>query len=174
MGDRALLIIKRINERYHAIASIVPPLQPEPCRWLYSDATESYCKEHAIEARGREFDMGVPFITDQWRTTPIEEAFYDGIGRHWDGESDTTEQCTTCGKTLSYILTDWGVERELAYWLDEPVAKLDPETVYALDRLCLNVWAGRKRRTLLETAVVIGQAYRLLPTPTKGTPHDEE
>lgn len=164
LSARAALVAGRINKRYHAIAAAVPPARPALCCWLESDASESLCFPHAVEARGREFDFAKPLDPYRpfYRRTDLEHAFHDGIGASRDGEAEHSEQCATCGRTLSYILTDWGVEQELTYWLDNPVARLDPETVYALDRLCVNTWAGMKRRNLIELAIVVGQAFRLL------------
>lgn len=164
MTDRARLVADRINRRYHEIAASVPPHRPPPCHWLYSDSTESFCRRHAIEARGREFDMGVPLdpYRPSYRRTDLEDAFHEGIGATLDGESETSEQCCRCGETLAYVLTDYGVDLEVGYWLDDPVSELTPETVYALDRLCLNVCGGMKRKTLLDVAVVVRRAHGLL------------
>jgi hypothetical protein len=63
------------------------------------------------EARGAEFDLGVPLTPHRWHRTDLENAFWEGIGGTIDGNSDNTEACDTCGKTLSYILTDYGVEQ---------------------------------------------------------------
>lgn len=164
MTERARLIAQRVTDQYFEIARAIPPHRPPACYWLESDSCESFCFDHAVEARGREFDLGVPLnpYAPVYLLTDLEQAFYDGIGVTKDGESETSEQCATCGKTLSYILTDYGVAYELEGWLEGPPAKLDPEVVYALDRLCLNIWSGTKRRTLLDVAVVVRRAHRLI------------
>lgn len=160
---RAELIADRLRDRVWAIMDRVPPLDPGPCYWLEEDSSASYCRRHAIIARGREFDLGAPLVDNDWyRHDDWEGAFWDGIGRTRDGTSDVTERCHVCGETLSYILTDEGVDQELDYWLENPLIQVRDEDVYALDRLSLNVWAEGNRRRLLGVAAAVNQAWRLV------------
>jgi hypothetical protein len=167
-SERAKLIVNRINERFYELVEKHPRLEPENCCWLHSDAAESYCWEHAIEARAKEFGLGIPLDRPWYSRTPLEDAFFEEIGSYSDGESDNTEACTKCGKTLSYILTDYGVQSELALTVESPLNELGEESMYLLDRLCLNVWHDMPRRQLLDTAIVVGHAYR---QSNKDNPH---
>lgn len=160
---RNSLIADRINERLTAICEAVPPIQPGAAYWLDSDAGPSYCHGCAIIARGREFELGpllqVPdwYCRDDW-----QQAYFDGIDGGFDTHSDSTQACGICGKTLSYILTDDGVEQETNYYREAPLITVRDEDSYALDRLALNIWAGSPRTMLLGVAVAINQAWRLL------------
>ncbi len=159
---RKMSIIDRIEHRLAEICAAVPPIDPPALRWLSSDATASYCKRCSITARGAEFDLGCPVVArpslywNDW-----EHEFYEGIQLGFDTTSDICESCETCGVTLSYILTDTGVDEELAAWRESPARALDGELSYALDRLCLNLFDGDARRRVLDTAIVVGHAWRL-------------
>lgn len=164
--DRAALILERLKERFAAVCAAVPPLDPESCYWLEDDATESYCRVHAIEARAREFGLGPPLDDRKWyHRTELEDAFFAGIGANHGGggESDHTEACSVCGRTLVYSLTDYGLRDEITYWLENPIAVLRDEDVYALDRMEAHVWAGCGRDILLGVAAAVNQAWRLVP-----------
>lgn len=167
--DRSELIYRRINERIVSICEAVPPIQPGLTYWLESDATESYCRKHAIEAREKEFGLG-PLLEDKpfYRRTELEDAFFLGIGASDGGESDHPEACARCGETLSYCLTDYGMRSEIDYFLEAPLAELNGEVSYGLDRLTACIWPGANRADLLGVDVAVNQAWRLLPTRTHG------
>jgi hypothetical protein len=149
----------------------VPAVDPPPCYWLHEDASESFCRKHVIEARGREFDLGAP-LKDRphWERDDWEDAFFEGIGASEGSESDHSEACAVCGATLSYVFTDHGADEELRYWLDSPIIALNGEATYILDRMAMHVWPGAQRRRLVETAAVVNQAWRLLATPNNDLP----
>lgn len=115
-----------------------PPSQ----HWLYSDATYSYCWPCARQARWEEMgNVGpAPFESDRWwKRDPIEDNIREGIGGGdwYSATSDTTCQCETCGDTLHYWLTDYGLADEISYWTDEWSGEVGDaqEAAYALDRL---------------------------------------
>lgn len=170
---REELIYQRIEDRLAEICEAVPPIQPGAQYWLDSDCGPSYCRKCVIIARGREFELGRP-LEDRlsYYRTDLEDAFHEGIDGGFDTTGDSTSACELCGETLSYILTDEGVESEVEYYREAPLCELRDEDSYALDRLALNVWAGTKRHILLGVAMAVNQAWRLLPTLTKETPDD--
>lgn len=160
--SRNVALADRIRERVWAICKAVPPIEPPAQHWLDSDAGASYCHPCAIKARAEEFGFGPPLQPDWWRReTKLEQAFWDGIDGGFDTESDVTEACETCGKTLSYILTDYGVEEELSYYLESPLVSVRDEDAYALDRLTLNIFSGSPRKRLLDAAIVVNHAWRI-------------
>lgn len=160
---RAALVSKRIDDRRYAVLEAVPPIQPPAAHWLDSDAGPSYCWRCAHIARGKEFDLGTPidpppsYQRDEWM-----DAFYEGIDGGFDTTSESTAACDICRCTLSYILTDSGVEEELGYWREQPLMLVRDEDSYALDRLCLNIYKGSPRAILLGAAIAVNQAYRLI------------
>jgi hypothetical protein len=113
----------------------VPPIKPDYVHWLESDCGTSYCGDCGEGARGAEFDLGVPLTPHRWHRTDLENAFWEGIGGTIDGNSDNTEACDTCGKTLSYILTDYGVEQELDHYRAHPLTNVRGE-----DPMLLIAW----------------------------------
>lgn len=169
LKTRAELIANRINERLQVIVKAVPPIKPGPMYWLDSDAGPSYCWDCAIKARGYEFEFGPPIENRPfYQRTELEDAFYSGIDGGFDTTNDSTGMCETCGTTLSYILTEYGVEQEIDYYRRAPLIALRDEDTYALDRLALNVWAGSPKSMLVGVAIAINQAFRLLD----GVTHD--
>ncbi|WP_138921228.1 hypothetical protein [Novosphingobium pentaromativorans] len=163
MADRASLVLLRMEERLAAICAAVPPINPGLQYWLDSDAGPSYCRKCVIAARGREFELGPPLEDAPfYRRTDLEDAFHDGIDGGFDTTSDSTSACETCGTTLSYILTDYGVEQEINYYREAPICALRDEDSYALDRLALNIWEGSPRHMILGALVAVNQAWRLL------------
>ncbi len=164
MSARNALIANRLNDRLWRICEVVPPIQPGPQFWLESDAGPSYCWPCAIKARAEEFGFGIPLHdSNRWCCeTDLEEAFYEGIDGGRDLEGDSTQHCDTCGTTLSYILTDYGVDEEVGYWLENPLCEVRAEDTYALDRLALNIWEGAKRSQILGVSAAVNQAWRLL------------
>ena len=176
---RAKLIANRIHKRLWAIVDAMPPIEPNPMYWLDSDCGPSYCRQCVIMARGKEFELGPP-LSDRpsYCRTDMEDAFFDGIDGGFDTTNDSTGACDTCGVTLSYILTDYGVEQEVDYYREAPLCVLRGEDTYALDRLALNIWHGSPKGMLLGVSVAINQAFRLLdhtgmPTgkENSGPPH---
>lgn len=158
---RERVIAARINERVREICKAVPPIEPPAIHWLSSDASESYCWTCAIVARGREFELGpVLSVIDHWQRDEWQRAFFEGIDGGFDIESESVEACAICGCTLSYILTDYGLEAELSYHADLPIGDIRDEDSYALDRLALNVFGGMKRVNLLGVAIVVNRAFR--------------
>jgi len=165
--DRNSLIADRIDDRMWAICKAVPPIEPPSTHWLNSDAGPSYCRECAVKARAEEFGLGEPLDRIWWRRTDLEDAFYGGIDGGFEASSEVPEACDTCGRTLSYILTEGGVRDEANCYLEHPLTELREEDSYALGRLTLNVWHGTKRRLLLDVAVIVNHAFRLtLKEPT--------
>lgn len=160
--ELAQLIADRIRNRVWELQDAFPYDAPN-CYWLESDCGESYCREHAIEARAKEFGFG-PLLRDPdwYRRNELDEAFFDGISAGRDGESDHCETCSTCGKTLSYVLTDYGAESELDHFLSWDVTPdaLTGSIIYELERVTLNVWRGTARPQLLDTAIVVSRVWR--------------
>jgi hypothetical protein len=160
---RSGLVVERIEARLAEILLAVPPLNPGLCYWLHEDATESFCRKHVIEERGRAFDLGAPlrdsefYDRDDW-----EDAFWEGIGATEGGESDHTEACARCGETLSYVLTDGGMRSEIDYYLEAPLVIIRDEDSYALDRLALNIWGGSPRGDIVGVAAAVNQAWRII------------
>lgn len=168
MSERAELIVRRMEERLHVIMDRVSRIKPECAYWLDSDAGPSYCRKCVILARGREFELGPPLVDEEWYfRDDLMDAFYSGIDGGFDTTSDSTQACNTCGKTLSYILSDYGVEQEIEYYREAPLCQVRDEDSYALDRLTLNIWPGEKRHMILGVAMAVNQAYRLTH-PTEG------
>lgn len=166
---RAEILANRVRDTAMKIMQAVPPIEPGPAYWLESDSCESYCWQHAIKARETEFGFG-PLLDPEkpaYRNTDLEEAFFHGIGATHNGESDSTECCTTCGATLSYVLTDYGFRDELGFWLENPSEATTPEDSFALYHLILNVGHWTKRRDLLDCLIVLKRALRTVPRGNK-------
>ena len=150
--------------RCPSLCEAVPPIDPPPQYWLESDAGPSYCRDCAIVARGWEFELGPLLTTPRWyERDEWADAYWEGIDGGRDIESECAESCDRCGCTLSYILTDYGVEAEAYYHRECPLVTIRDEDSYALDRLALNVFGGMNRAHLLAVAIAVNQAYRLLP-----------
>lgn len=161
--DREELIYERMSQRLSAIMEAVPPINPPAQYWLDSDAGPSYCWNCVIIARGREFELGPLLTRPEWyERDKWEDAYFEGIDGGFDTSSDSSAACDICRKTLSYILTDYGVEQEMDYFRECPLVELRDEDTYALDRLALNIWEGSSRKDILGAAIVVNQAYRLL------------
>jgi hypothetical protein len=159
---RSALIVERMEQRLEAIHIAVPPLQPGPSYWLDSDGGPSYCRACVIKARGKEFELGAPLEDSNWSDRDeLEDAFHAGIDGGFDTTSDSTEACETCRKTLSYILTDYGVEEEIGYYREAPLIEVRDEDSYALDRLALNIYPGSPRQMILGVCIAVNQAFRL-------------
>jgi len=137
--ERERIVAMNWFELRQAVNSAAPDLDPPPQHWLESECSESFCRKCAIAARGREFELG-PLLHDPdgWERTPWEEAYYEGISAYMHrcaGESDNTEACATCGITLSYWLTDYGIVSELDHWEGAEMSGDLSEIAYNLDRL---------------------------------------
>lgn len=161
--SRAELVYKRAAERLDAVLCTVPPIQPGAQYWLDSDCSPSYCRRCVVFARGEEFEFGPP-LSDRpfYLRTDLERLFYEGIDGGFDTESDSTSACELCRETLSYILTDYGVQSEFEYYRESPLCEVRDEDSYALDRLALNIWEGAEPGMILSLAVVVNQAWRLI------------
>lgn len=149
--SRAKEIRTRLDVLDRAIFSAVKPSQPEPVNWLESDAGFSYCCEHAIAARAKEFDLGAPIYTDRrWGRTDLEDVFFDGIGGGYYGQSecDGTERCHTCDRLLAYSLTDYGAEQEADYWLNTKIIQFGPDDAYELYKLMASACPEFSERSL--------------------------
>lgn len=121
------------------VRNAAPRLDPPNQYWLESEGSISYCRKCAIEARGKEFELGpliaeseYVFYRDQW-----EDAFFQGIGCYAYGASpsDSTEQCETCGVTLDYCLTDYGIAEEIDHWSKSEMSGDISEIAYNIDAL---------------------------------------
>ncbi|WP_411340346.1 hypothetical protein V6U71_21650 [Sphingopyxis sp. J-6] len=165
--SRAERICARAEARVEEICRAFPPINPPPQYWLMSDAGPDYCRECVIIARGKEFELG-PLITEseyRFCRSDWEDAYFEGIDGGRDIEGESASHCSRCGKTLSYILTDYGAESEALYWLECPADYMNDETSYGLDRLALNLYHGMERKRLLMICAVVGQTYRLFKAP---------
>jgi hypothetical protein len=167
---------RRLSELESKIIQAVPPIDPPSQHWLSSDATYSYCYPCARKARAAE--MGIPAPPDEpsgfsWEPG-VDEAqatyreFEAGIDGGFDTSGDDSPQsCETCGSTLRYTLTDYGVEEEIAGFEEGPPSSIDPETSYALTRIFLNLtqpWAEEAAAQQLKRAVLISeQAVSVIP-----------
>lgn len=122
-----------------AVCQVATELDPPPQHWLESECSISYCRDCAIKARGKEFELGPLLKEPDWyRRTEWEDAFFDGISSYayrCAGESDHTEACYTCGVTLDYWLTDYGIEEEIDHWSRSEMSGDLSEIAYNLDRL---------------------------------------
>ena len=122
-----------------AVCKVAPELDPPAQHWLESEASASYCRQCAIAARGKEFELGPLLEANEWYERDAwQDAFFAGIAAYAHrcaGESDITEACDTCGVTLDYWLTDYGIKEELAYWADAEMSENLSEIAYNLDRL---------------------------------------
>jgi hypothetical protein len=146
------------------LSRAAPPIEPGACYWLQSDASESYCREHAIAARAEEFGLGAPLNPDTpaFCRTDLEDAFWDGIGASYDGESDVSENCSKCGETLSHVLTDYGAENELDHFLDCELAPITPTVSYELDRAFLNIGTHSQRINILRAFMLARRVLKAL------------
>jgi hypothetical protein len=122
-----------------AVYGATPYLDPTPQHWLKSEESASYCRECAIQARGKEFDLGRPLDDSDWFNRGAwEDAFFEGISCYAPGcagESDITEACDTCGRTLDYWLTDHGISEEIDHWANSEMSGDLSEVAYNIDRL---------------------------------------
>lgn len=154
-------IADRTRARADEICAAIPPIKPGPQYWLMSDAGPDYCRPCVIVARGHEFELGPLIVERPWfRRDDWEDAYWEGIDGGFDIESENAASCDRCGCTLQYTLTDYGAEQEASYWLESPVAHMNGETSYSLDRLTLNLYHGMARKRLLMICAVVGQTYR--------------
>lgn len=161
MGEREEQIVARAESRVEEICNAHPPITPGAQYWLDSDAGPNYCRVCVVHARGWEFELGPLIVTHPWhRRDDWEDAYWEGIDGGFDLESENAASCDRCGCTLQYTLTDYGAEQEASYWLESPVAVMNGETSYGLDRLALNLYHGMKRKRLLMICAVVGQTYR--------------
>lgn len=138
---------KRLVILERQIIAAVPPVQPQACHWLDSDSAPSYCRKHAWEARWGEMPTvgPCPEEPDRFRRSDFDEFLASGIDGRMQGmpgESDGPLRCDTCGCTLEYVLTDYGVAEELSHFEAYPVRlgdKVDGEHTYALTRIFMNL-----------------------------------
>jgi hypothetical protein len=138
---------------------LVPPIDPGCQYWLISDAGPSFCTHCVDLARGAEFELGMPLTASPFRETPMERAFWRGIDGGWDSNGDDgPSHCETCGCTLQYSLTEYGLEEELSHFATYPgFHVIGPEGSYTVSRICLNLtWSGAKAEQV-EAAIVIVQ-----------------
>lgn len=174
-SDRRELIVRRLEARLEQIQRSVPPIKPGAAHWLVNDAGPSYCAVCVRKARAAEMGLVEPptkpnkftwnYTEEDERAVELLDEFEDGIDGGFDTHSDSTQACETCGCTLSYILTDYGVESEIDYYCEAPLCQVRDEDVYALDRLTLNIWAGSSSAQILGASIAVSQAWRLLEKP---------
>lgn len=150
------------------VADMLAPLacEPPPQHWLSSDATYSYCYSCARLARWLEMDVigPVPPPSNSWDRDETEERILEGIegGNFYSGESDTPQSCETCGCTLRFSLTSYGVEYTLegfeASTID-PSNLENPDCVYEL-REMLDHGAWHKDDALVAEIVATATVVR--------------
>lgn len=161
-NDAVFEVWARMNRRLCRFIELVGPYRAPSIYWLESDASESYCFEHIVEARGREFDFGPPLDPDKpsYRHTDLEDAFFEGLcGSPYGSESDSREACCKCGKTLVYSLTDYGTDEELDHFDDADWSKcLEPEIGYELDRATCNTFHSKGRGQLVKACRIVRRA----------------
>lgn len=145
--------IERLAYLEMALYTLCPPADPPATHWLAEDSCENYCYEcaKAAVAKSKGLD-GWPQrpagFSHEW--SPEQEAAYDLINEleeeidgGFDTHSDSSHYCTTCGKLLSYLLTEYGASEELAHFSDCKIQAVDPELTYEISRVCLGLsWIG--------------------------------
>lgn len=169
---REALIVERMESRLRVVCKLVPPIRPGAAHWLNSDASESYCAECVRTARAAEMGLAAApekpnkytwdYTEEDQKAVDLLHEFDDGIDGGFVTNSDSTEQCETCGCTLSYILTECGVRDEINYYREAPLCVVRDEDSYALVRLALNIWAGSPRHMVLGVAIAVNQAWRII------------
>lgn len=164
LRERAELVWKRAEQRLADLELAYPSIRPPAAFWLVSDAGPSYCRPCAVKARAKELKLDKPPQDGpSYRRSDKGDEFFEGIDGGFDTNSEHAEHCDTCGDTLSYILTDYGVDAELDYIAEAPITELNGETSYSLDRIALNIWPGANRKRLLGVSAAIASVWRLLP-----------
>lgn len=160
---------ERLRELEILICEAVPPIQPPPAHWLEADCSESFCYEHARDARWIEMGNVGPTYPDTdrwWARDDVQEHMHEGIGGYMarcPGDSDSSEQCATCGCTLEYLLTDYGVDEELRHFADYPIEPGDTingDVTYALTRIFINLeWGGADPEKVAAALVIAEGAW---------------
>jgi len=145
----------------------VPPLDPPYLYWLTSDASYSYCRPCARKARWLEMgNVGdPPWEPRRFESDPIEENIFSGIdGGFEQMNGDHCEVCETCGRTLWYTLTEYGVSEELDGHRENPgYGSVGPEDTYRISRICLNLtWSGADEKEVLEAIVIVESALAVV------------
>lgn len=163
------------------ILTLVPSNNPPVCHWLETDGGTSYCHECARLARAKEMGIFSPPEQPAWklqyedyqeyeRLSDLVEAFEEGIGGGWDTHSDHMEYCDTCGKQLSCILTEYGVDEFLDCYFEHPYSNINDESAYTLERVFLNLTGpvgetesdGEERMRLFRALLVARHALSLI------------
>lgn len=161
-NDAVFAVWQRMNARLCRFIELVGDYRAPACYWLESDASESYCYDHIVKARAEEFGFG-PLLDPgkpSYRRTDLEDAFFEGLcGSPYGTESDHSETCCKCGKTLVYSLTDSGSEYELLSFDEADWSKcLDPEIGYQLDRAVCNTFHSEGRWQLVMACRIVRRA----------------
>lgn len=81
---------------------------------------------HWINAKNANTDQGISYcgaccekhVTELNKKNPKGEYFMDG---GWSQDSDTFENCDTCGVTLDTDFTEYAVREEIEYWRRKPI-----------------------------------------------------
>lgn len=93
----------------------------------FHDASEDFCRPCAcalVDARYAANPAGFAALYGEHQTAADrQDAAIDG---GWGGQHDSLPRCVTCGCKLEGTLTDYGVDTEIAHWLDHG-APTDPE-----------------------------------------------
>jgi len=154
---------ERLSRLLNLILGAVPPIDPPYQHWLCDgDDGETYCWPCARTARWHQMgNVGPPpFEADWWLRDPIEENIRSGIDGGFDClNNDSTVSCATCGCTLAYTLTEYGVQEEIASYLECPLAApIRDEDSYALYILFLNETQPSSDPAIVAQCITIAEA----------------
>ncbi len=153
---------------------LVPHMPEVPDQhWLESDASISYCRPCAREARWKELPSFGP--------VPKEKPFYEvseydlqdlineGIdgGCHYSGMSDGSSNCHTCGDQLKYTLTDYGVEEEADHFLENPLTESDANNelaIYQIVKVLEKYPDFNDESIIIKQFQIANQVHKILPS----------
>lgn len=135
MRAQPVKILLKVADRLRPLTCFPPPQH-----WLNSDATCSYCWGCARKARWEEMGLEGDLPADEgvrFDRSKVEEEICSGIdgGSWYSGESDTPQACETCGVTLAFHLTAYGVSYTIeGFEADSIDAQTlsNPDAIYSL------------------------------------------
>lgn len=108
---------------------------PEYPFWLMEDAGASYCLE-CIKAQKPDFDFNDDY-----------GSFFDG---GFDQEEDSLCRCEQCGKLLFCILTDYGVDSELATYYDYRFDWNNADECFEMARAAYGAFYAKQKQQALK------------------------